>query len=70
LARSIASAVQFRQHVEALLATEGGSVEQVVALIKAQEYDGKPLPKQPEHAYLLGLNARVRHLAEKLAGRS
>ena len=70
LARSIESAVQFRQHAETLLAMEGGSVEQVVSLIKAEEYDDKPLPKQPEHAYLLGLNARVKHLAEKLAGRS
>jgi glyoxylase-like metal-dependent hydrolase (beta-lactamase superfamily II) len=70
LARSLESAVQFRQHVEALLATEGGSVERVVALIRAEEHDGKPLPKQPEHAYLLGLNARVQHLADKLAKRS
>jgi glyoxylase-like metal-dependent hydrolase (beta-lactamase superfamily II) len=69
-ARSIESAVQFRHRVEELLAAEGGSVERVVAIMRAEERDGKPLPKQPEHAYLIGLNARVRHLAEKLAKRS
>jgi glyoxylase-like metal-dependent hydrolase (beta-lactamase superfamily II) len=69
-ARSIESAVQFRQRAEALLAAEGGSVERVVAIIKAEERDGKPFPKQPDRAYLIGLNARVKHLAEKRSGRA
>ena len=70
LARSIESAELFRGRVEALLAAEGGSVERVVAHIKAEEHDSKPLPKQPEQAYLLNLGAQVRHLAEKLRHRS
>ena len=70
LGRSLESAVQFRQRVERLLAAEGGSVERVVALMEAEEREGKPLPRQPERAYLIGLNARVQHLAEKLAKRS
>jgi glyoxylase-like metal-dependent hydrolase (beta-lactamase superfamily II) len=70
LRRSIESAERFRERVEELLASEGGSIERVVAQLKAEEYDGKPLPKQPEQAYLLNLGAQVRHLAEKLKGRS
>jgi glyoxylase-like metal-dependent hydrolase (beta-lactamase superfamily II) len=68
--RSIEAAAQFRQRVEQLLATEGGSVERVVAIMNAEEREGKPLPRQPERAYLIGLHARVQHLAEKLAKRS
>jgi glyoxylase-like metal-dependent hydrolase (beta-lactamase superfamily II) len=70
LARSIESTEQFKTRVEELLRTEGGSVERVVARIKAEEHDGKPLPKQPEKAYLLNLTAQVKHLAEKLQSRS
>jgi glyoxylase-like metal-dependent hydrolase (beta-lactamase superfamily II) len=68
--RSIASAERFKARVEELLRAEGGSVERVVALIKAEEHDSKPLPKQPDKAYLLNLTARVAHLAEKLQNRS
>jgi glyoxylase-like metal-dependent hydrolase (beta-lactamase superfamily II) len=70
LARSIASAEGFRTRVEELLTAEGGSVERVVARLKAEEYDGKPLPKQPEQAYLLNLGAQIKHLAEKFQDRS
>jgi glyoxylase-like metal-dependent hydrolase (beta-lactamase superfamily II) len=65
-ARSLKSAETFRARVEELLRAEGGSVERVVARIKAEEYDEKPLPKQPEKAYLLNLRARVSHLAERM----
>jgi hypothetical protein len=41
-----------------------------VARLKAEEYDGKPLPKQPEQAYLLNLGAQIKHLAEKFQDRS
>jgi glyoxylase-like metal-dependent hydrolase (beta-lactamase superfamily II) len=70
LSRSIESAEGFRARVEELLVAEGGVVERVVAQLKAEEYDSKPLPKQPEQAYLLNLDAQVRHLAEKLRDRS
>jgi len=65
-ARSIESTERFRARVEELLRAERGSVERVVARIKAEEHDDKPLPKQPEKAYLLNLRARVNHLAERL----
>ena len=70
LARSIETAERFKDRVKELLGAEGGSVERVVARIKVEEYDSKPLPKQPEHAYLISLSARVRHLAEKIRNRS
>jgi glyoxylase-like metal-dependent hydrolase (beta-lactamase superfamily II) len=70
LTRSIKSTERYRARVEELLKAEGGCVERVVARIKAEEYDGKPLPKQPERAYFLSLNTRIKHLAERLQARS
>ncbi len=63
--RSIESTERFRTMVEELLRIEKGSVERVVARIKAEEYDIKPFPKQPEKAYILNLWARVSHLAKR-----
>lgn len=63
-ARSIESTERFKVMVEELLRIEGGSVERVVARIKAEEYDVKPFPKQPEKAYILNLSARVSHIAQ------
>ena len=34
--------------------------------VKAQEYDPRPHPKQPEPAYLINLEARVKHLAGRI----
>ena len=62
-ARSIDAALRFKSGVEMLLDRENGDIEKVVALVKAGEYDPKPDPKQPEPAYLINLEARVRHLA-------
>lgn len=66
--RAIEAAREFKSRVEELLDLENGDVKKVVLLMKAEEYDPKPDPKQPEPAYLINLTARVRHLAEK-AGR-
>jgi 2-aminobenzoylacetyl-CoA thioesterase len=66
---SIEAAERFRSDVEALLEAEHGSVDRVVALMKAREYDTNPGIKQPEQAYLLNLKARISHLAEKAARR-
>ncbi len=63
---SIAAAQEFRHNVETLLKSEGGSVDRVVQLIKAQQYDTNKGIKQAEGAYLLNLTTRVTHLAEKL----
>jgi 2-aminobenzoylacetyl-CoA thioesterase len=64
--RSIISAEKFKETVEGLLKSEDNSFDQVISMIKAQEYDPNPGPKQPEKAYLLNLRKRVGHLAEKI----
>jgi 2-aminobenzoylacetyl-CoA thioesterase len=64
--QSIISAEKFKETVEGLLKLEDGSIEQTVSIIKAQEYDPNPGPKQPERAYLLNLRKRVSHLAERI----
>ncbi len=64
--RSIAAAHEFRHDVETLLEAEEGSIERVVQIIKAKQYDTNKGIKQPEGAYLLNLTTRVTHLAAKL----
>jgi glyoxylase-like metal-dependent hydrolase (beta-lactamase superfamily II) len=63
---SLKSAEQFRNDVQELLKSEAGSVERVVRLIKARQYDTNKGVKQSEQSYLLNLTARVSHLAKKL----
>ena len=63
--RSLAAAARFRSRVEELLDAERGDATRVVSRIKAEEYDPRPQPKQPEPAYLLNLRARVLHLARR-----
>jgi glyoxylase-like metal-dependent hydrolase (beta-lactamase superfamily II) len=67
--RSLEAAEEFRNDVETLLKSEGGSVESVVQLIKARQYDMNRGVKQSEQAYLLNLTTRVTHLAKRLEGR-
>lgn len=50
----------FRQLIESALAETGGDVEQTRQRIKEKEYDPIPDPKQPEMAYLLNLDAKIR----------
>ncbi len=66
-ARAMAAAEEFKEWVEDLLNREGLDVARVVRMVKSREWDPRPQPKQPESAYLLNLQARVTHLAEKLA---
>jgi 2-aminobenzoylacetyl-CoA thioesterase len=69
LARSLDTLERFKDDVEKLLKEEEGSIEKVVTLIKAREYDAKPGPKQPETAYLLNLRSQVACLARAQYGR-
>ncbi len=64
--RSLLTASEFKNQVVDLLTREGGDIRRVVERIKADEYDSRPEPKQPEPAYRINLEARVRHLAQKL----
>jgi len=65
LERSLKATEVFRNHVENLLAVPGRSVDDVVQMIKSEEYDPNPGPKQPEKAYLLNLRTRIQHLADR-----
>jgi len=63
--RSLRATERYREWVEALLADEGGDIARVIARVKASEWDPAPQPKQPEQAYLLNTEARVRVLAAR-----
>lgn len=68
--RTLSAAKEFKEWVEDLLQREGFDVSRVVQLVKENEWDPRPQPKQPEPAYLLNLQARVRHLADKLTAQA
>lgn len=65
--RSRQAAREFKKLVEGNLHSEGKDISKTIARVKAVEYDPKPDPKQPEPAYLLNIEARVRHLAKLMA---
>ena len=67
--KSLDSAFAFREMVKKVLNEENGDTGKTVARIKGREYDPKPQPKQPEPAYLINLEARVKHLARQSAER-
>jgi glyoxylase-like metal-dependent hydrolase (beta-lactamase superfamily II) len=64
--RSIEAADKFRRDVEKKLREQKGDIGRVIQRVKAEEYDSRPHPKQPEPAYLINLEARIRHLAESM----
>jgi glyoxylase-like metal-dependent hydrolase (beta-lactamase superfamily II) len=56
---SLDQADRFVRMVEDILLEEDGDIGRSVARVKSQEWDPKPLPKQPEPAYVLNTEARV-----------
>jgi len=64
LGRALTAALEFRTRVLRLLDTHGGDTGKVIQIIKAEQYDPQPHPKQAEAAYLMNLTARVKHLAQ------
>ncbi len=61
--KSISATIAFKERVMNLLEEEGGSLEDVVLQIKAEQYDTNKGIKQPEVPYLINLRAQVKHLA-------
>jgi glyoxylase-like metal-dependent hydrolase (beta-lactamase superfamily II) len=61
---SLQEAVRFKDRVYELLDATKSNIEEVIRLIKQEQYDINLNVKQPEKAYLLNLTARVKHLAE------
>ena len=58
--KSIEYCKYFRQLIEDTLRETGGDVEETKRRIKAREYDPLPGAKQPDFAYLLNLEAKIR----------
>lgn len=58
--RSIEYCRSFREMIETTLQATGGDMDETKRRIKAKEYDPFPDPKQPEFAYLLNLDAKIR----------
>jgi glyoxylase-like metal-dependent hydrolase (beta-lactamase superfamily II) len=58
--RSIEAALNFEAMVREFWHAEGGEMSRVIHRIKAVEYDELPLPKQPEGAYEINLEARIK----------
>ncbi|NTU60136.1 MAG: MBL fold metallo-hydrolase [Deltaproteobacteria bacterium] len=65
MARSIEATQRYGEWVDRLLGEESGDVAAVVARVKELEWEPLPAPKQPESAYLLNTEARVRNLAAR-----
>ncbi|MEW5735004.1 MAG: MBL fold metallo-hydrolase [Thermodesulfobacteriota bacterium] len=59
LAESLSGCDRFYTRVSEVLAENGEDIDASMAVIRAEEYDTKPFPKQPEPAYLLNLRARI-----------
>jgi glyoxylase-like metal-dependent hydrolase (beta-lactamase superfamily II) len=66
LFRSLDQCRLFYDWVAGLLDQEGGDLEAVIARVKVEEWDRRPMPKQPEPAYLLNLRERVRGVRDHL----
>ena len=65
LKRSLESTEQYQRDIVNLLRREKGSVDAVVARLKAERYDPITGLKQPEDAYLINLKAQVSLLHRK-----
>lgn len=64
--RAVEHCALFFQTVERFLREENGDIDRVIQRVRAFEYDPKPQPKQPEPAYMLNLEARVKAVVRKL----
>lgn len=63
LEASLAATLRYRARAEELMVEEEGDVSAVAARIKSEDWDPLPWPKQPEAAYILNTEGRVRSIA-------
>ena len=68
--KSMSDCRRFLNLVETALKEEGGDVQEVIARVKAIEYDPVQGPKQIEPAYLLNLEAKVKAIKKRLENRA
>jgi hypothetical protein len=69
MVRSLDQAADFVAMVERFLQEEDGDVDRVITCVKAEEWDPKPLPKQPEEAYLMNTKTRVKTIMKRMEKR-
>jgi len=65
--RTVEYCAYFRDLIEKTLDATGGDVETAKARIKESEYDPLPDPKQPDFAYLINLEAKIRAVQQLYA---
>jgi 2-aminobenzoylacetyl-CoA thioesterase len=65
--KSLRSAVEFKERVEECLQAESQDIKRVMARIREWEYDPLSQPKQPEQAYLVNLEARIKSIINALS---
>jgi 2-aminobenzoylacetyl-CoA thioesterase len=71
MAASLVQSRRFRHIVERFLTEEKGDIQAVMQRVKAVEWDGKSALRQPEPAYVLNLEARIKAVLRKWrAGRT
>ena len=64
--QSLDHATEYVDMVERFLREEEGDIDRTIARVKAAEWDPRPLPKQPERAYLMSTKARIKTLLERM----
>ncbi|MFZ0133773.1 MAG: MBL fold metallo-hydrolase [Desulfobacterales bacterium] len=70
LERAQTACTDFFNLVSSLAKEEDGEVENIRRRIKIREYDANPGPKQPEPAYLINLDARIKAVLKAAAPRA
>jgi glyoxylase-like metal-dependent hydrolase (beta-lactamase superfamily II) len=63
--KSTRSALEFHSLVERLWEETQGDVAETVERVKALEWDPMPMPRQPEPAYRINLEARIRSILHR-----
>jgi glyoxylase-like metal-dependent hydrolase (beta-lactamase superfamily II) len=66
LKRSLQTALEFQTMVEEFWVKEKGDLRRVLQKIKEIEYDPLPIPKQPEPAFVINLEARIKSVLSYL----
>jgi glyoxylase-like metal-dependent hydrolase (beta-lactamase superfamily II) len=66
LQRSIRAALDFKDRVEDYWLKERGDLRRVLERTRETEYDQLPTPKQPEPAYMINLEARIKSILNYL----
>jgi len=64
--QSIDDTKKYITMVEGLLREENNDIDRVVTHVKAVEWDTKPLPRQPEKAYLINTEVRVKLILDHM----